>query len=163
VEGARALLDRIAAYGVAYHLWIAPKGWTGSAAVGADGSTVVTLYPVGGRNRATVSRSKRRGLCGLCASRGGRLFSKREVELKKVFDTAETVQTLPHGTQLIPVSSSLKMYLQPDKDDLLGRGAVYYQPPNEYVFAKAEFVLPRTDAELSKFLVRTLVAQQEWR
>lgn len=163
VEGAAGFADRIAAYGAAYRLWVAPKGWTGSAAVAFDGRTVVNLYPPNGSAKSGPRfLYEDSGGCAGCALAGAApYFPSARLELKRMFES-DTVP-LPRGTELVPVSSSLVMYLLPDGNKLLGRGAAYFTPPNEDFFARYEFFLPGTDAKLLKFLVDTAVSQQKWK
>jgi hypothetical protein len=164
VNGAAPFSERIAAYGLANRVWIAPKDWTGSAEVGADGSTLVKLFPLNGSQKSGPRfRYSDTGGCAGCAlGEAAPYFPNAMREWKKSFGY-ETAEVLPPGIKLVPVSSTLVMYLLPDKGGLLGRGVAYCQPPSRFHFAKAEFVLPRADAKLSKFLIRTLVGQQKWR
>ena len=75
----------------------------------------------------------------------------------------ETREKLPRGIRLVRLSSTLVSYSLPEREGLLGRGAAYFIPPNEYFFARGDFVLPRTDEKLLDFLVCTLVRQQNWK
>ena len=43
---------QLAAYGAAGYVWLAPLLWTGSGAVGADGSEFIQLFPAGGSREA---------------------------------------------------------------------------------------------------------------
>lgn len=165
VKDAAAFADRIAAYGAAYHVWIAPKGWTGSAAIGADASTLVTLYPVSGSAKSGPRfRYENAGGCAGCAlQEAAPYFQNAMQDWKRSFGDVGPPHALPRDTKLIPVSSTLVMYSLPDGNGLLGRGAAYFVPPSEYIFERAEFRLPDTDAKLLKFLVNTAVSQQKWK
>lgn len=156
--------ELIAAYGLANRVWIAPKGWIGSAAVAFDGRTVMNLYPPNGSAKSGPRfRYEDTGGCAGCALDGAApYFPKAMEDLKKLFGT-DTVETLPRDTKLVSVSSSLVMYSLPGRDGLLGSGAAYFLPPNEDFFAKAEFFVQDGDAKLLKFLLDTVVRQQRWK
>lgn len=164
VKDAAPFADRIAAYGAAYHVWIAPKGWTGSAVVGADASTLVTLYPANGSAKSGPRlRYVDSGGCAGCAlGEASPYFPSAKQAWKESFE-GETPDARPRGIKLIRVSPTLAMYALPEANDLLCRGAVYFMPPNEDFFARVEFFLPDTDAKLLKFLVDTAVSQQKWK
>lgn len=164
VKDAAAFADRIAAYGAAYRVWIAPKGWTGSAVVGGDGSTLVTLGPVGGSSKSGPRlRYVDSGGCAGCAlSDAAPYFPSAMKKWKELFGY-ETPEVLPRGIKLIRISPTLAMYALPEANDLLGGGAVYFIPPDEDFFARAEFFLPDTDGKLLKFLVDTVVSQEKWK
>lgn len=164
VESTAGFADRIAAYGAAYRVWIAPKGWIGSSTVAFDGRTAVNLYPPDGSAKSGPRfLYEDSGGCAGCALTGAApYFPKAMEDLKKSFGT-DTVETLPHDTKLVSVSPSLVMYSLPGRDGLLGSGAAYFLPPNEYFFARAEFFLPDIDAKLLKVLVDAAVSQQKWK
>lgn len=164
VKDVAAFADHIAAYGVAYHVWIAPKGCTGSAVVGADGSTVVKLYPVNGSAESGPRfRYDDTGGCAGCALDEAAPYFPRAMQAWKKSDgSLGPADTLPRGLKLIPISSTLAMYTLPSRENLAGRGAAYFIPSNEY-FARGDFFLPRPDAKLLDFLVRTLVNKRNWK
>lgn len=164
VNDAVALADRIAAYGAGYRVWIAPKGWIGSAAVAFDGRTTVNLHPLNGspKSESRFSYADSGGCAGCALTLAAPYFPNAMQELKKSFGEA-TPEALPRDIKLTRVSPTLVMYALPDGERLLCRGAAYFIPPNEDFSAKAEFYLPHTDARLLKFLVDTAVSQQKWK
>lgn len=163
VNDAGAFSDRIAAYGLANSVWIAPKGWTGSATVGADASTLVTLYPVNGSAKSGPRfRYEYSGGCSGCAlDEAAPYFPNAMKAWKNLFGLdGETIPALPRGTKLTPVSSTLVMYTLSTADNLLGKGATCFVP-HEDSFEKAEFILPQADARLLKWLMQTVVRRYE--
>lgn len=164
VKNAAAFADRIAAYGAAYRVWIAPKGWTGSAAIGADGSTLVSLYPASGSAKSGPRfRYLDEGGCAGCALHDAAPYFPSAMQAWKNFFGYETPEVLPRGTKLVRLSPTLVMYVLPGGDRLLGHGAAYFIPPNEDFFAQAEFFLPHADQKLLTFLVKTVVIEQGWK
>lgn len=163
VKDAAAFADRIAAYGAAYRVWIAPKGWTGSAVVGGDGSTLVTLGPVSGSAKSGPRfRYEDSGGCAGCALEDAAPYFPSAMKKWKELFGYETPEVLPRGIKLIRVSPTLTVYTVPGGNGLLSRGAAYFMLSDEYS-AKVEFYLPRTDAKLAEFLVDTAVSQQKWK
>jgi uncharacterized protein DUF4850 len=165
IKDSALFTGRIAAYGAAYRVWIAPKGWTGSADVGGDGSTVVKLHPVRGSSASgpRFYYQDTGGCAGCALSDAAPYFPSAMQKWEEMFGY-ETPEKLPRGIRLVRLSSTLVSYSLPKREGLLGRGAAYFIPPNEYFFAaRGDFVLPRTGEKLLDFLVRTLIRQQNWK
>lgn len=164
VNDAVSFSGRIAAYGLANRVFIAPKDWTGSAAVGADGSTLVTLFPVNGSTKSGPRfRYENEGGCAGCAlDAAAPYFPNAMREWKKWNGSLGPADKLPRRLKLIPISSTLTLYSSPDADSLFGRGAACFAP-SEPSFAKAEFFLAEGDAKLLNWLVNTVVSRQRWK
>jgi hypothetical protein len=160
VEHATAWSNRIAAYGAAYRVWIAPKDWTGSAAVGADGSTSVSLYPIGGSAASGPGlHYEDSGGCAGCAiDAGAPYFPTAMQQWKKLFYYG-TLSPLPRGLTLTRVSPNVVTYSYPSGHDVLARGVACFDP-SEPFFQKAEFALPRSDAKLLGFLLGTFIGDK---
>lgn len=161
VENAAEFADHIAAYGAAYQIWIAPKGWIGSAAVAFDGRTTVNLYPPNGSAKSgpRFLYEDSGGCAGCALALAAPYFPSARQSLKELF--AQIPQALPHGTKLTRVSLTLVMYMLSGRERLLCRGAAYSIPSNEFS-AQFEFSLPRSDSRLLKFLMKTVIRQQKW-
>ncbi|MGH9728064.1 MAG: DUF4850 domain-containing protein [Candidatus Acidiferrales bacterium] len=160
VKNATAFSGRIEAYGAAYHVWIAPRGWSGSAAIGADGSTDVNLYPTKGSARAgpRLHYEDSGGCAGCALGAAAPYFPSAMRRFKELFDSGPT-STLPRGVKVISASPDLVTYSFPSGQNLITRGAAYFDA-SEPFFEKTEFVLPRTDEKLLDFLLRTFISTQ---
>jgi len=164
VKDSAPFTGRIAAYGAAYRVWIAPEGWTGSAVVGGDGSTVVKLHPMSGSagSGPRFYYQDTGGCAGCALSEAAPYFRNAKQEWKEMFGY-ETPEKLPRGITLARLSSTLVTYSLPQREGLLGRGAAYFIPPHEYFFARGDFFLQRADKKLLEFLVRALITEQRWK
>ena len=160
VEHAAAFASRIAAYGAAYRVWIAPKGWTGSASVGADGSTSVNLRPIGdpAPSGPRLLYEDSGGCAGCALDAGAPYFPNARRRREELFGY-ETQTPVPRGLKTRRVSPKIVTYLYPSGHHLLARGVACFDPSQPF-FEKAEFVLPRTDANLQSFLLDTFVGDK---
>jgi hypothetical protein len=163
VQQAAAFLNRISAYGAAYRVWIAPKGWTGFATIGADDSTDVDLYPA----KASAALGQRfhyqnSGGCIGCAVGSAARYFPSAMRQWKALSTREPLKPLPPGLKIIRVSQNLVTYSYPRGHGLVARGAVHFDSSNQYS-EQAEFVLPATDANLCKFLLHGVIRTMQLR
>lgn len=161
IRNAEAFADQIAAFGAAYHVWIGPKGWTGSAVVGVDGGTSVGLYPVGGSALSGPHiEFAETPACMACMLDGAApYFPRAKQEYNETFDAP--LPPAPPGLRVYPLSPTLVTYLLPDVGSLMVRGVVYFgEGPNRFL-EDAKFVLPHADAKLLHFLMQTFVRREK--
>ena len=163
VEYATAFSNRISAYGAAHRVWIAPKGWTGSASIGADGSADVDLHSVKGSaipgQRFHYENS---GGCAGCAVDAAAPYFPSAMRRWKELFNYDTLSPLPPGLKIIRVSQNVVTYSYPSEHGLLARGVARYDP-SEPLLEKAEFVLPRSDAKLLNFLLNRFISTMKLR
>lgn len=163
VKNSAMFADRIAAIGAAYHVWIVPKGWSGSASVGGDGSTVVDLHSKkGSTGSGPRFHYEDTGGCAGCALSEAAPYFSRAMRGWKEFFGYETLETVPSGLKATSISPDLMAYTLPDKDGLVARGIMYYDA-HDMFFENALFVLPHADKELLGFLLHTLVTREKLR
>ncbi len=163
VEYATAFSNRISAYGAAYRVWVAPKGWTGSASVGADGSTDVDLHSVkGSAIPGQQFHYENSGGCAGCAvDAAAQYFPSAMRQWKELFNY-DTLSPLPPHLKIIRVSQNIVTYSYPSGHGLLARGVARYDSSEPFL-EKAEFVLPRTDAKLQNFLLHRFISTMKLR
>ena len=91
------LKDSVSAYGAAGRIWLAPRGWDGMAAQGADGSTGVKLRPalVHSRVGPYVIYSDDGGCAGCAITDAARYFPDAKAKSREFgFDSEKTY--FPH-------------------------------------------------------------------
>lgn len=157
LEHAAPFSNRISAYGAAYRVWIAPKGWTGSATIGADGSTDVDLHSLAGSAAAGQRfHYENSGGCAGCAVVSAAPYFSSAIRQWKEFFSYQTLSPLPHHLLITRLSPEFLTYSYPAGHDLVARGAIHFDSSDQFS-EKAEFVLPRSDAKLSDFLLQRLI------
>jgi Domain of unknown function (DUF4850) len=163
VENVTPFSNRIAAYGAAYRVWIAPKGWAGSAAVGADGSTDVDLHSArdSARSRQRFHYENSGGCAGCAVISAAPYFPSAKRQWKELFSNI-TLSPIPPGAQITHVSQSVVTYSYPSGHDLLARGVIHFDSANQF-FEQAEFVLPRADSKLLNFLLQRFISSAKLR
>lgn len=163
IPSAAAFADQIAAYGAAYRVWIVPRGWTGSAAVGADGSTAVDLHPPHGSAKSGPRfHYEDTGGCAGCAVYGAAPYFPCALKEYKEFPLPGPVSAVPHGLKVAPLSPSLVTYTGSEGGGLLVRGVIHFAcGTDQPFFQQGEFVLPRLDAKLLHFLLHTFVSREK--
>lgn len=160
VEVPTSISGRISAYGVAYRVWIAPKGWTGTATIGGDGSTDADLHPVNGSSRGPRFHYENSGGCAGCALHAAAPYFPDAMQSWKELFGFDTPAPLPSDLRIVRVSQKLMTYSSSSGADLLMQGVVYFDG-SEPLFEKDEFVLPRADAPLLNFLVQRLISAKQ--
>lgn len=160
VENARAFAGRIAAYGAAFHVWIAPKGWTGSANSGGDGSRFVSLYPVKGSAKSGPRfQYEDTGGCARCAVDEAAAFFPSAAQ---VYDGLGLPNAAPPGLKATSRPPSLATYKLRYPDGLMVRKVAYFNgSDSDPFFEKAEFALPGREAKLMSFLVHTFIPREK--
>jgi hypothetical protein len=161
VRNVGAFAHQIAAFGAAYHVWIGPRGWTGSAGYGEYATRLVDLYPVGGSPLSGPHIEFLEIPFGLGSMlyRAAPYFPKARLEYNKTYHTP--LLPAPPGLRIFPLSPTLERYSLPSVGSLLVRGIVYFgYRPNPF-FAEAEFVLPHADEKLLHFLMHTFIRREK--
>ncbi len=166
VTGNSQLTSELAAYGVIYKVWLGLTGWTGSGSIGVDGSSVVSLHPVGGGADygERVSYSEIPACAGCMEENAAPYFSSAMQTYQEYDEKSFGVPiTVPQGLEVTPISSTLVTYTLPDADGLSTLGVVYYLPGSQTVnayYTDAEFVLPVGDTDLLNFLAQNFIQQE---
>ncbi len=131
VEAAAAFSNRISAYGAAYQIWIAPTDWTGTGAVGGDGSTEVDLHPVrySTNPRPRLHYENSGGCAGCALDAAAPYFPSAMQSWEELF--GYDAPRLPPGLKIDRVSQKLVTYSFFNGQDMLTRGAIYFDssPP----------------------------------
>jgi len=144
---------QVAAYGAAYYVWLGPPSWTGNAAVGADGSESVQLFP-SGRNGSTGPRIIYEADTGCegCKETRAALFFREAMESYNRNDNFDGKYPLPipKGLVVRRQSRDFALYRLPNERNLRVRGAVFWEPES---FQQVELRLPAADAPLAEFLL----------
>lgn len=169
VRDAGAFANQIEAFGGAYHVWVGPRGWTGSSAAGADGNTVVELYPVGGSDRSgpRIEFYVVPACVGCMLLEAAPYFPNARQEYKQEFGKPRyglpalpPLPPAPPGLRVRPLSPTLVTYSLPDAHGLMVRGVACFDGPYEFL-AEARFVLPHSDAKLLRFLMQTFIRREK--
>lgn len=148
---------QVAAYGAAGHVWLAPPSWTGDAAVGADGSVLVRLFPVGrdGTSGPRVIYSAEVGCAGCKVADAAPYFP----EAMKAWNSDDNFDgknpiPIPKGLVVHRVSKTFVTYALPNENNLHIRGAAFYDSNGDGFYEEVRLVLPATDERLAEFLLK---------
>ena len=156
---------QISAYGAAYKVWIGLKGWTGQGEIGVDGNTGVNLYPIGGSADSGPHISYTEvPACEMCILSGAApYFASAMEQYNSMYNQNGAYPiTIPQGLEFASLSPTLVTYTLPDHNGLSTHGVVYYNPTeSRYPYAEAKFVLPSSQANISDFLSRTFISQED--
>ena len=146
-----SLIDSVSAYGAADRIWLAPKGWTGRAAQGADGSTAVEFRPHFGRLRGGpyVIYRDDGGCAGCAVVDAARYFPEVRDEARDLYGHHEKT---PVGLRTHRVSSRLVTFNLPGTTGTVSHGVAFYSGDSAYYFAQMTMVLPRPKFALGRFL-----------
>lgn len=146
-----SLIVSVSAYGAADRIWLAPKGWAGRAAQGADGSTAVEFRPHFGRLRARphVIYRDDGGCAGCAVVDAARYFPEVRGEVRDLYGRHEKT---PVGLKTQRVSSRLVTFDLPGTTGNVSHGVAFYSGDSDYYFAQVTVVLPRSDFTLGRFL-----------
>jgi hypothetical protein len=176
VENATGFADQIAAYGAAYHVWIAPQGWTGLSGSGVDGNISVDLYPpglgayggdVGVPNGGPhITYYEVPGCVGCMLDGAAQYFANAMQQYNSMYNSdGSNPITIPQGLKITPISSTLVTYTFPDENGLSIHGVAYYNPGVQNMqgafYAEARFILPKAQADLSDFLSKIFINREE--
>lgn len=152
-----SLKDSVSAYGAADRIWLGAKGWVGTAAQGADGSTVVELHPLAGRLRAGshVTYTDDGGCAGCATVNAARYFPELRGEAREFYGYHEKT---PVGLKIQQVSAHLVTFTLLGNAGSVTHGVAFYSGDSDYQFAQMTVVLPRSDFALGQFLRRHYAA-----
>jgi hypothetical protein len=165
IKTPEVFVDQINAYGASYHVWIAPKNWTGTGMEGADGNKRVDLYPANGsiKNGPHIEYYQAPA-CRFCMlDVAASFFTNAMNEYNQEYNQdGKYPVTMPQGLKIVRLSQTLVTYSLPDKEGLMVRGVVYYNEDDEEngPLAEAEFILPYKDADLLDFLLKYFINRE---
>lgn len=148
----KSLKDAITAYGAADQIGRAPKDWDGTAAQGADGSTIVRFRPRFGRSRAGsyMVHESAGGRAGCAVVDAARYFPDAKRQAQTLF--LEVARKTPAALRINRVSQHLVTFSFVDTAGATVRGVAFYSGNSDEQLALTSVVLPRSDAALTRFL-----------
>lgn len=152
------LKDAVSVYGAAGRIWLAPKGWDGTAAQGADGSTVVELRSHRGSSQAGsyVVYTDAGGCAGCAVVDAARYFPDAKGQAHVLF--GDLAEKAPAELNIHRISTRLVTFRFVDTTGATVRGVAFYSGNSDYSFAQMTVVLPRSDAALMRFLLQYYAA-----
>ncbi|HUY56641.1 MAG TPA: DUF4850 domain-containing protein [Candidatus Micrarchaeaceae archaeon] len=160
-----SLSEQVAAYGVAGTVVLAPAGWTGSGAVGADGSAAFTLYPTGsapGVGAEIVYQFD--GACAGCTWGDASAYFPAVAQALPSTGTG-TAASPPAGLQTESLASGLIGYSLPDSAaGLQLNGVAYTNLPASTampVFENLLVTLPTSEHPLATLILNAFVANED--
>ena len=139
-------------YGASKALWPGPKGFTGTAMAGADGSIEVQLFPAGrSKNTTPYVRYQSIPACmGCMMSAASPFFESAKNDLLTNYDsTLLSLVSIPKQLVIQKKSATLVTYTFKDSGGAEVRGVAYYSTASDSSsasFEQAEFVLPDNKA-----------------
>ncbi len=145
---------KIAAFGAAYEVWLAPVGWTGNGRAGADGGKVIELFPPGGDSLtgAYVSFYEEPACVGCILSNAGEYFADaRKAYNENYNDDGASPIKIPAGLKVARISSKIVTYTLPVKNGLTIHGIAIYRGEEDYFEAK--FVFPEEQSVMRDHLL----------
>jgi hypothetical protein len=155
VEAAPGL--QLAAYGAARQVWLAPRSWTGAGAVGADGNISFHLYPIGsdGSSGPNITYASISACVGCMLSRAALYFPEALTQWNEEYNADGKNPVAVRGDLAVTkVTPQLVTYKLPNEDNLLVRGAAFYDTRGDAFYAEARLTLPAADDRLAEFLLK---------
>lgn len=159
-----AWAPQIQAVGAVGFVAIVPKGWTGQAAEGADGSRSVTLYPQGGLAhhgpRLTIETA---GACEGCAwAEAYPYFSWVQQHYQSSWGFVDNAAPIPGYV----AGPNLRFYTAPTTPNGYHVTGIAYapfitQPKSFILFRRAQVVLPPGEHSLASVMLNELLSQIE--
>ena len=159
---AGTLIADISAYAAGSKVWLAPKGWTGKGACGADGNIVATLYTQkdSSESAARISYCEFPA-CAICIEEAASQYFPEAMKDYDINFNADHKNNIALNKELKiqRISSRLVTYTLPGHNDLLVKGVAYYIPQSEgdEYFAEAKFAIPKEQGPLMDLLVRNFI------
>ena len=155
----------IAAYGASQGLWLAPKGYTGTAATGADGTIAIRLFPPGGNDtKPPFVRYYSVPACmGCMMTAAAPFFENAKADLLKNYDsTMLDMVSIPKGLVIHKMSATLATYTDNERNGIQVTGVAYYSPYTDTTstnngFEQAEFALGPNSKEMTDLLVERYI------
>lgn len=148
---------RVAAYGATSRVWFGPVGWTGNAAVGIDGSTLVRLFPIGGSpdSGPAITYFAEIGCDGCKIADAAPYFpaAMNTWNIGDNFDGANPIR-IPKGLRIRRLSRTLVTYTLPSQNKLQVRGAAFYDSKTWGPFEEVLVKLAPANENLAEFLIK---------
>lgn len=166
VIAAQPLADKIEAFGAAFHIWIGPKGWTGHAGAGVDGTTSTYLYPVDGSDSSgpRINYYVIPACVGCILSAAAVYFPDAMKGWDDEFNRDGKIPiTVPPRLKVTRLSPTLVLYSLPDVNGLRVGGVAYYNSGGEESdasFLSAQFAMRPQDSTLTTFLLNTFIYRE---
>jgi len=164
VEGFDTTTMPIAAYGASQAIWLGPKGYTGSAETGADGSVAIRLFPPGGNEgKPPFVRYQLIPACvGCMMSAAAPYFENAKADLLKDYDSAMlNIVRIPDKLLIQKKSATLVTYTYMEGSSLQITGVAYYSSPTDSrmgVFEQAEFALGPNNKAMTDLLLNSYIS-----
>lgn len=158
--------DQVAVFGVAYKLWLGPKGWTGKGEISPEGNIHIRLHPAKDSTVASPSVSYIEiPSCQSCAFEAAApYFATAQSEYKRRNDNKSS-KSFP-GMTLEQFSPSLALYRLPAQKGMATIGVVNYIAPDsatDAYYMEARFVLPAGQEGLADFFAKKFIEMRELR
>lgn len=146
---------RVAAYGAAQHVWLAPPSWTGRGSVGVNGNVSVQLYPLGSRTPAPRITYTVIPACRVCMlSSAAPYFPDALKQFNEQYNAdGKNPVAVPPGLTITRLTPNLVTYALPNENDLLVRGAAFYDAKNDGFYEEVRVTLPVTNERVADFLL----------
>jgi len=160
VPGADSFRDQLAAYGAAYEVWVAPKGWTGLGDKGADGNTVAHLHPANGNDSVGphITYYAIPACQGCILWSAAQYFANARKDYDEEFNNDHSSDiNPPAGITMTQLSPRLVVWSLPDTNGLLRKGVAYYSDEGDPFYTEASFYLPTNQDKVAEFLVRNFI------
>ena len=154
----------VAVYGASQGLWMGPKGFTGSAATGADGSVAIRLFPQGGNeaNPPFVRYQRIPACVGCMMSAGAPYFANAKTDLLNNYDsTMLDLVRMPDKLVVQKRSLTLVTYTYMEGSTSQITGVAFYSSPGDSTrgdFEQAEFALGPNNKALTDLLVNRYIS-----
>ena len=148
---------QLSAYGSAGQLWLAPRSWTGDGGVGVDGNIFVHLYPVGKEvvSGPRITYTAIPACVGCMLSVAAPYFPDALKQWNEDYNRdGKNPVAVPRDLAVTRVTSHLVRYALPDGNDLLVRGAAFYDTDGDRFYEEVRLTLPAADELLAEFLLK---------
>ncbi|OGM02614.1 hypothetical protein A2115_01210 [Candidatus Woesebacteria bacterium GWA1_41_8] len=156
--------DQLAAYGAAYEILVAPKGWTGSGSIGADGNTLVELNSWGG---AWGTDSKMKLIIASTGTANALLGAAPYFQWVRENWNELSETPIPKKAEMTTafVTSRLMKYKLLNPPEGLEVAGVVYSDAKDHVedefwsFIQMEITYPKTEQDFADQLLNTFIDQ----
>lgn len=163
IAGPSSITLQLSAYGSSTDI-IGLKGWTGDDYVGADGTEVTNIFPIGGSKKSgqRIIYYRIPACAGCMFSEAAPYFSDAMKSWNRSYnqDNSNPV-AIPEGLEVTTLSPTLAKYKLPDENGLLVRGVMYYGPDSmgDQHLEEATFYLLRDKADVADFLIKEFISR----
>jgi len=154
----------VAVYGASQGLWMGPKGFTGSAATGADGSVAIRLFPQGGNeaNPPFVRYERIPACVGCMMSAAAPYFANAKTDLLNNYGSAmPDMVRMPNELVVQKRSLTLVTYTYMEGSSSQITGVAFYSSPGDSTrgdFEQAEFALGPDNKALTALLLNRYIS-----